>query len=40
MCGWVCVGCVGVGVCVRSNLLPHTLESQKQDTNGFIAIRE
>ena len=27
-------------VCPRSNLPPHTLESQKRDTNGFIAIRE
>ena len=29
-------------VCVRSNLPPHTLESQKRDTcaNRFIAIRE
>ena len=26
-----------VYVCVRSNLPPHTLESQKRDTNGFIA---
>ena len=29
-----------VCVCVHSNLPPHTLESQKRDTNGFIAIRE
>ena len=36
----VVVLCVYVCVCVRSNLLPHTLESQKRDTNGFIAIRE
>ena len=27
-------------VCIRSNLLPHTLESQKRNTNGFIAIQE
>ena len=27
-------------VCVRSNMPPHTLESQKRGTNGFIAIRE
>ena len=27
-------------VCVRSNLPPHRLESQKQDTNRFITIRE
>ena len=27
-------------MCVRSNLPPHTLESQKRDTNGFIAMRE
>ena len=26
-------------VCVHSNLPPHTLESQKRDTNGFIAIQ-
>ena len=32
--------CVCVCVCVRSNLPPHTLESQKKDTNRFIAIRE
>ena len=29
-----------VCVCVRSNLPPHTLESQTRDTNGFIAIQE
>ena len=29
-----------VYVCVHSNLPPHTLESQKRDTNGFIAIQE
>ena len=29
-----------VCVCVRSNLPPHTLESQKRDTNGFIAMQE
>ena len=27
-------------VCVHCNLPPHTLESQKRDTNGFIAIQE
>ena len=32
--------CMYVCVCVRSNLPPHTLESQKRVTNGFIAIRE
>ena len=32
--------CVCVCVCVRSNLPPHTLESQKRDTNGFIATQE
>ena len=30
MCMYVCVY-----VCVRSNLPPHTLESQKRNTNGF-----
>ena len=35
----MCV-CGCVYVCVHSNLLPHTLESQKRDTNGFIAIQE
>ena len=29
-----------VCMCVRSNRLPHTMESQKRGTNGFIAIRE
>ena len=29
-----------VYVCVRSNLPPHTLESQKRGTNGFIAKRK
>ena len=29
-----------VCVCICSNLPPHTLESQKRDTNGFIAIQE
>ena len=38
LCVCVCV-CVCVW-CVRSNLAPHTLESQKRDTNGFIAIQE
>ena len=32
-CVYVCVS-----LCVRSNLPPHTLESQKRDTNRFIAI--
>ena len=27
-------------MCVLSNLPPHTLESQKRDTNRFIAIQE
>ena len=37
----VVVTCVCVCMCVHSNNLPpHTLESQKIDTNGFIAIRE
>ena len=27
-------------VCIRSNLSLHTLESQKRDTDGFIAIQE
>ena len=31
---------VCVCVYVRSNLPPHILDSQKRDTNGFIAIRE
>ena len=34
----VVVSCVCM--CVHSNLSPHTLESQKRDTNGFIAIQE
>ena len=34
VCMYVCV-CV----CVHSYLPPHTLESQKRDTNGFCAIR-
>ena len=41
---WVYLVCVCVCVCVarraHSNLLPHTLESQMRDTNGFIAILE
>ena len=43
VCMCVCMYvCVYVCVCgyVHSNLLPHTLESQKRDTNGFIAIQE
>ena len=36
----VVVPCVSLCVCVRSNLPPHTLESQKRETNGFIAIQE
>ena len=35
VCMYVCMY-----MCVRSNLLPHTLESQKRGTNSFIAIRE
>ena len=31
--------CVYVCVCVHSYLPPHTLESQKRDTNGFCAIQ-
>ena len=31
---------VVVCMCVRSNLPPHILESQKGDAKGFIAIRE
>ena len=34
LCMYVCV-CV----CVHSYLPPHTLESQKRDTNGFCAIQ-
>ena len=38
MCMYVSVY---VCMCVCSlNLPPHTLESQKRDTNGFIAIQE
>ena len=41
---YCCPMCVCVRVCVcmyvHSNLPPHTLESQKRDTNGFIAIQE
>ena len=29
-----------VCMCVRSNLPPHTLKSQKKVSNRFIAIRE
>ena len=32
--------CMYVCMCFHSNLLPHTLESRKRDTNGFIAIQE
>ena len=35
VCMYVCVY-----MCVHSNLPPHTLESQKKDTNRFIAIQE
>ena len=35
-----CPVCMYVCVCVRSNLPPHTLESQMRDTNGSIAIQE
>ena len=31
--------CMCVCVCVHSYLPPHTLESQKRDTNGFCAIQ-
>ena len=34
----VCV-CMYVCMCVNSYLPPHTLESQKKDTDGFIAIQ-
>ena len=34
----LCV-CMCVCVCVHSYLPPHTLESQKRDTNGFCAIQ-
>ena len=37
---WVTVVVPCVCVCVLSNQPPHTLESQKRGTNGFIAIRE
>ena len=30
--------CMCVCMCVHSYLPPHTLESQKRDTNGFIAL--
>ena len=33
-----CPVCMYVYVC--SNLPPHTLESQKRDTKGFITIQE
>ena len=34
----LCV-CVYVCMCVHSYLPPHTLESQKRDTNGFCAMQ-
>ena len=34
----LCV-CMCVCVCVHSYLPPHTLESQKRDTNRFCAIQ-
>ena len=34
----LCV-CMCVSVCVHLYLPPHTLESQKRDTNGFCAIQ-
>ena len=34
----LCV-CVYVCMCVHSYLPPHTLESQKRDTNGFCEIQ-
>ena len=37
VCVCVCV-CMCVCMCIHSYLSPHTLESQKRDTNGFIAI--
>ena len=40
VCMCVCVYvCMCVCVCVHSYLPPHTLESQKRDTNGFCAIQ-
>ena len=38
VCMYVCVY-VCMCVCVHSYLPPHTLESQKRDTNGFCAIQ-
>ena len=37
---YVCVSTIIMYVCGHYNLPPHTLESQKRDTNGFIAIQE
>ena len=40
VCTYVCMYvCMYVCICVRSNLPPNTLESQKRDTNGLIAIQ-
>ena len=38
LCVCMCV-CMYVCMCVHSYLPPHTLESQKRDTNGFCAIQ-
>ena len=35
-----CPVCVYVRMCVHTNLLPYTLESQKRYNNGFITIQE
>ena len=42
VCVYVCMYmyvCMCVCMCVHSYLPPHTLESQKRDTNKFIAIQ-
>ena len=39
VCMYVCNICMYVCMCVHSYLPPHTLESQKRDTNEFIAIQ-
>ena len=38
LCVCMCV-CMYVCMCVHSYLPPHTLESQKRDTNGLCAIQ-
>ena len=38
VCMYVCMY-VCTCMCVHSNLPPHTLESQRRDTNGFCAIQ-